>query len=821
MAHSKTAWGAPLTEVGFCVGESETDADAAHSNAYELPVSAGGVSPDGYLVPRTDASPAVPAYYAVADVHRNAPEWRTAATGHECAADTSGRDTRGIGSGKNDDGANHHDVYYSVPVLHGDSAALAKPQPHREYLVPQPVDSGAGFFYANPAYSAAAAPVGAIPQHVDVGASGSAPAASAGAIKINTSRPRWRRRSAIAVLLLLLLGIVGAVVAVGLATSGDPEGSSDNVEQAAATDATTTPKKSLTATASKATITMAPITSTLTSTTPAPTTSTTSGNTTAPTTTAGVISMIGTNTTVTVASTSTTAANTTSTSTTTTTSSTTTSTTTEAPVTNYNSTSESNANECALELVLSVPLAAPQGWKVTVTLNGTHEGVVSTWGDGYVTDALRSASVVFYSLSPTANMMQSDSITVGMHMYKEDEAEGCPEIESITFVTRIADETLCTSDTMLATTGLSNDMNRHAGQAVAVAAPGRFFFVGAPGANTKDGAVLVYERGSNGTFSLLQVTPGLSGNKKKAGRSLSAATNGHLVAGGEGNALVYTVADDGTLTHVLTLDDTALDAPDDTFGGAVATTGHWIVAGQPKHTALNLDEVGAVFVWRRTAEGFRQTPSATLIGDENTQSLGTCVAIEGLWLAAGAPKSKAIMIARYDMDLGMWARIQVLGASSNVAAEGALGSGGLALAAPWLAAGALSTDTSLGGQVVLFRLQDKKWTERTVLSGSQGGAMFGASLALYGRVLAVGAPTETTPDDSHGSEQGRVIVYHLAQFDEQPYAVQQTLSVFGPSQAAKLGSAVAVGGNALLAGAPYADVNDEVSGSGLARLQCM
>lgn len=185
MAQSKTAWGAPLTEVGFCVGESETDANATNANAYELPMSTGGVSSDGYLVPRTNVSTAAPAYYSVADVHPSAPEWRSAATGQESKADTSGRDTRGSASGRDDDGANHRDVYYSVPH---DTAAMAEPQAQREYLVLQPVDSGTGFFYANPAYSRSAASTGANP-HVDVGASGSATAAGAGAMKINFTRP--------------------------------------------------------------------------------------------------------------------------------------------------------------------------------------------------------------------------------------------------------------------------------------------------------------------------------------------------------------------------------------------------------------------------------------------------------------------------------------------------------------------------------------------------------------------------------------------------------------------------------------------------------
>lgn len=726
-SRSTSAW----TPDFDCGAESQTDT----TYAYELPVTAGGVSRDGYLVPRVGVSSGLPAYYAV--------------TAQDNASDG------GI-QNKDDDGASgaNSDVYYSVPAERGGAGPYT--QAHREYLVPQPVGCGTGgtatgFFYANPAYENNTA--AAINHVTDAGgASGSGAAAGA---KSNTSRPWWRRRSTVAAMLLLLLVVVGVVVGVALATSGGRGGRDRaGAEQGAQTT------QAGTAAATSAFTTAAP-------TTAAPTTTIT--NTTA----------------------------------------------TEPPL-RFTVSEENSTTECVLQVTLPVPSAAPQGWTVTITQEQQHEGVISTWGGGYETTRANRSYLLFNSLSSTADLAQNDTIFLGMHLYNGgDGGPNCPGIQSIDFATKPGNP--CTNITALDTTGLDLTSSRYFGQHVGAAPPrGRFLFVGAPGAGANDGAVLVYRRDRFGQFPLTTIVPGAADKAENFGRSLAMATTDRIVVGTKNAVGIFTVAaSSGKLATDRIVNDPVCNSVD--FGAFVAATGDWVVAGQPKCTMADTT-VGAVFVWRRnkTLDGFPRLPGTILYGTGDVQGLGSSVAIEGLWLAAGASRSQAIMIARYDMTQNTWAESQVL-TSENVPAEGALGSGGLVLAAPWLAAGAPGMEADYSGRVLLFRLLGNNWVERTVLMESDDGAMFGASLAVYGRVLAVGAPQEMD-SDTNASAQGRVIVYHLAQLDEEPYAVRQPISIFG--QGGKLGSSIAIGGNALLAGAPYADVGDQVE-SGLAHLQCI
>lgn len=88
--------------------------------------------------------------------------------------------------------------------------------------------------------------------------------------------------------------------------------------------------------------------------------------------------------------------------------------------------------------------------------------------------------------------------------------------------------------------------------------------------------------------------------------------------------------------------------------------------------------------------------------------------------------------------------------------------------------------------------------------------MFGMSMAFHGNTLVIGAPYA---DDNGLRDNGRVYVYTRSSTNQQ-FTLLQELAAANPTNKAYFGSAVAVWGDIIAVGAPYTDLDQNVTQSG-------
>lgn len=175
---------------------------------------------------------------------------------------------------------------------------------------------------------------------------------------------------------------------------------------------------------------------------------------------------------------------------------------------------------------------------------------------------------------------------------------------------------------------------------------------------------------------------------------------------------------------------------------------------------------GAAYVFARDADGdwFEEAylkPSNTNSGDE----FGSAVAISGDTAAVGAPRED--------------------GGNAGDDSSNALTS---------------------AGAVYLFEEDDDRWSQIAYLKASNldAGDFFGASVALDGDVLAVGAPGEASGDGNPNddSAQGAGAVYVFERDEEGDWAEVAYLKAGDPDPNDAFGLSVALAGNLLVVGAP-------------------
>ncbi len=223
-------------------------------------------------------------------------------------------------------------------------------------------------------------------------------------------------------------------------------------------------------------------------------------------------------------------------------------------------------------------------------------------------------------------------------------------------------------------------------------------------------------------------------------------------------------------------------APEDAFGAAVAIDGDTIVVGafHEGSSATGVDgnqtiraaaESGAAYVFTRS--GTTWTRAAYLKASNTTTGdhFGAAVAIAGTTIAVGAPAE-----------------------DSNAVTVGGL---------------QLNEQGTDRGAVYVFLKGTTSWSQQAYLkaSSAQLEAHFGASLALAGDTLAVGAPGEATDGvglnpastTTQRFDSGAVFVFTRA-----TAAWTQQVFIKAPNAAAAdlFGSAVALSGEVLVVGAP-------------------
>ena len=187
----------------------------------------------------------------------------------------------------------------------------------------------------------------------------------------------------------------------------------------------------------------------------------------------------------------------------------------------------------------------------------------------------------------------------------------------------------------------------------------------------------------------------------------------------------------------------------DAVGVSVAIVGTTAVVGAPGHAK----DVGLVYVFAKTASGWRQTAelkgSDTVAGD----FFGYAVAISGTTVVVGAPgyTKNAGRVYVFVRGSTRWRQVGELRGSGTV--SGDYFGDSVAVSGPTVVVGADGRDKN-AGRAYLFTQVASRWKQAAALKGSDTIAQdgFGYTVAVSGTTVIVGAP-------DHAKDSGRAYVF--------------------------------------------------------------
>jgi hypothetical protein len=218
------------------------------------------------------------------------------------------------------------------------------------------------------------------------------------------------------------------------------------------------------------------------------------------------------------------------------------------------------------------------------------------------------------------------------------------------------------------------------------------------------------------------------------------------------------------------------------------------------------ENAGAVYVFVREGESWKQQAYLKPNDTSAYDLFGSMVKIEGdtivvgathenIFTSASANRSGAVYVfTRKD---GVWTQTQRLVANDQNGVN--LLGASLALQGDTLAVGAPgeSSKGANSGAVYIFERSGSMWTQmHKIYSSMPGdGAVFGGAVAIGGDRLVVGAPDESRPESHTGSAE--VFVKR-----DGKWTSQQRLQPPGLGQTANFGFAISISGNRIAIGAP-------------------
>ncbi len=236
------------------------------------------------------------------------------------------------------------------------------------------------------------------------------------------------------------------------------------------------------------------------------------------------------------------------------------------------------------------------------------------------------------------------------------------------------------------------------------------------------------------------------------------------------------------------------------FGGALAVSGSDILVGETG----NSQYPGAVYVFNKSADG-TWTETAQIAapdGGETGDGFGNALASNGWHLVVGAARSnETYVFARQDdgsWDAGILLTADDLGDEDAFGSRVAVGDGFVAVAATGQGenAGAVYVFTmSDDGWTMAAKLAPE---------GLAAGAYFGAAMAVEGDRLVVGAPARMSAFARRGQEftqVGSAYVYRRGHDGE--WAEISQVSPMAVSEGGGYGASLALNGAHLAVGAPY------------------
>lgn len=249
-------------------------------------------------------------------------------------------------------------------------------------------------------------------------------------------------------------------------------------------------------------------------------------------------------------------------------------------------------------------------------------------------------------------------------------------------------------------------------------------------------------------------------------------------------------------------------SPNDGFGAVVAASGTSMMVsrlGQPN----GADSArGSVATYRKAADGTWQ-PNGVLMAPERPAraAYGVALVVSGDMAFVGAPGEGNGVVYMYRRDAGgSWTAAGKL--TANDGAAGDRFGTSIAIDGQRLAIGAPGRGTAKGAVYLFTRAADNSYTqdERTItLSRPADNSRFGQSLLLKGERLVVGAPNGLALPGQNAGAAGMVTLFQWSEIAG-VWRERQSFTSF-QHQPARFGASLAMAGNELWVGAPQSDRN--------------
>jgi FG-GAP repeat len=239
------------------------------------------------------------------------------------------------------------------------------------------------------------------------------------------------------------------------------------------------------------------------------------------------------------------------------------------------------------------------------------------------------------------------------------------------------------------------------------------------------------------------------------------------------------------------------------FGASVTSLGSWVAVGAP-HAATSGPHAGAVYLFDAASGANLRT--FTNPSPEAGQLFGSSLGAAGLGLLAGTPLYDGQAPGSGAMYLFDGASGELVRAFRNPNPDDYdLFGQALAGVGSNVVIGAPFDDTAAanGGAVYIFDPAQRSPIATFTSPHARAGDFFGSALATSGSWVFVGAPF----DDSAGPDAGAVYM-----FDANTGALLRMFSDPAVNVDGRFGSAVAVRGDRLLVGAPFADTTAQDAG---------
>ncbi|MEE8267301.1 MAG: choice-of-anchor B family protein [Gemmatimonadales bacterium] len=281
-----------------------------------------------------------------------------------------------------------------------------------------------------------------------------------------------------------------------------------------------------------------------------------------------------------------------------------------------------------------------------------------------------------------------------------------------------------------------------AGDEILVSRTGQSPFI--PLKADRAGAVHIFRTTGTGSWAesaVLEAAEGMVGNEfgdhmAVGGGTLAvAAPNGN-----DGDGIVYLFTRDGDAWSeagyvMASVDNDSL--PAEAFGDALAVHGDLLFVAAPRQNKA----AGAVYVFRRTGDGWTQTTMITASDGAATERFGSAMAFDGTDLLISAPRAARrrgkVYVLRYDADTQAWTEVAQLDATVDKPVR--FGTR-LALAGGLLAV-APGSRANQNGISIYQRDDAGEWSAAgNLMPDSTAQASFGRAIALVGGDAWVGEP---------------------------------------------------------------------------------